>query len=1098
MKKLSLLTLLLSVFLFGSAAQTPAQKYGSFSVIGDSYSTFMGFTDPLPNAQWYPHAGNAMASVEQTWWKLFEHASGMELVQNNSFSGSTICTHSWNNTTDLTNSFVGRVDNLREAGLIIVEGATNDNNAGSVIGNYVWDNFTDTDKRTFRGGTAYVIDFLQKKYPESQLLFMLNNGLRADINESVQTICDHYGVPVLKLHDITKIEDHPDVAGMIAINEQLMEMLCEMNGITYISENANVEVPAAKAGADVLMNKLMYAGKWNTLCVPFAMSASKISEIFGEGAEVQTYASFADNNVTLKKVESIEANKPYLVMPGVDLVEPFLIEGVDLEPSEAVKMGDDCVMTGIYAPANAHSGREYNYSFAPNGKVYTYSDNTVKFSPLSVILKPKKMTDLTATVEGYTAPVLPELSFGDAFSPVHAGKRLSPAIPLLAADPFLSVWSHNAVLAEGTTKHLSGSNNALEGYVEVDGELYRFLGDETAEVIKGIKGVTGTSAQAVQTACTITATQTYCDFTAGNVALSVVFSSPLLVNDASTLQAAVNYISYKVTSLDGKEHDVKFHMALSADLARRSTGESVKILTDDTEGMTFGKMGRSEQNMTEGNRANWGYILMMADADRGQSMAKTAKNLLFTDDMGPVSSASDYTLVGRDENDMAIGFGYARFPAPWKRSFRSFNELMVSYAGEVNARLKACRDFDAMIYNDALAAGGSNYADLCQSVYRQVIAGCKQAVSDTGDVLLYNIDAGNTWQISQADQLLAAAPLFLMYNPQLAYDLFEGVPNYIKMFPGFSSPYGNAPHHLGTWPIMAGVHLDMGVDSTTDLCILAGAAVKCGVDAAAISDYSYEYLTSLCRYLDLFTLPQYVANFPNEGSEDGAINNSANLRLKSVLAMAFVAYIAEQRGNAADAAFYQEMAGRWEEIFRTTFDAGDHYRHGSTLEWGQKYPLYYDRAFSLDIFPDVRNTELDWYASQPMGEYGLQLDSRSVSSAKLSATMLTAAMSDDFKYYFNPVVRYLENDLVISPVGDKYNCQKGGATGAKGSVALGSVWAKALIDRLGTGAGIADVKADDNAATPHAEGIYDLQGRRVTGTPAPGLYIVNGKKTVVK
>ena len=232
MKKLSILTFLLSVFLFGNAAQTPGEKYGSFSVIGDSYSTFMGFTDPLPNAQWYPHAGNAMASVEQTWWKLFEHASGMELVQNNSFSGSTICTHSWNNVTDLTNSFVGRVDNLREAGLIIVEGATNDNNAGSVIGNYVWDNFTDADKRTFRGGTAYVIDFLQKKYPESQLIFMLNNGLRADINESVQTICDHYGVPVLKLHDITKIEEHPDVPGMIAINEQLMEMLCEMNGIT--------------------------------------------------------------------------------------------------------------------------------------------------------------------------------------------------------------------------------------------------------------------------------------------------------------------------------------------------------------------------------------------------------------------------------------------------------------------------------------------------------------------------------------------------------------------------------------------------------------------------------------------------------------------------------------------------------------------------------------------------------------------------------------------------------------------------------------------------------------------------------------------------
>ena len=233
---------MLIVVLSASASKPLADKYGTFAVLGDSYSTFMGFTDPLKNAQWYPHANNAMASVEQTWWKLFEAESGVRLEQNNSFSGSTICTHSWNNSTDLVNSFVGRVDNLREAGLIIVEGATNDNNAGSTLGDYVWSGFTAAHKRTFRGGTAYVIDFLQKKYPNSKVVFMLNSDLRNDINESVQAICDHYNVPVLKLKNITKIDGHPDIAGMEAINSQLMQMLCEMEGITYITEKNRVTV----------------------------------------------------------------------------------------------------------------------------------------------------------------------------------------------------------------------------------------------------------------------------------------------------------------------------------------------------------------------------------------------------------------------------------------------------------------------------------------------------------------------------------------------------------------------------------------------------------------------------------------------------------------------------------------------------------------------------------------------------------------------------------------------------------------------------------------------------------------------------------------
>ena len=46
-------------------------------------------------------------------------------------------------------------------------------------------------------------------------------------------------------------------------------------------------------------------------------------------------------------------------------------------------------------------------------------------------------------------------------------------------------------------------------------------------------------------------------------------------------------------------------------------------------------------------------------------------------------------------------------------------------------------------------------------------------------------------------------------------------------------------------------------------------------------------------------------------------------------------------------------------------------------------------------------------------------------------------------------------------------------------------------------AGIADGLAPDptDTGTPV---IHDLLGRRIKGTPAPGIYIVNGKKTLIR
>lgn len=69
--------------------------------------------------------------------------------------------------------------------------------------------------------------------------------------------------------------------------------------------------------AAALIVRTLTPGAWNTLCLPFALSASQVTELFGAGTQLREYTGcdVANKTFRFKAVSSVEAGVAYLVKP---------------------------------------------------------------------------------------------------------------------------------------------------------------------------------------------------------------------------------------------------------------------------------------------------------------------------------------------------------------------------------------------------------------------------------------------------------------------------------------------------------------------------------------------------------------------------------------------------------------------------------------------------------------------------------------------------------------------------------------------------------------------------------------------------------------
>ncbi|MBQ9747317.1 MAG: hypothetical protein IJV98_00895 [Clostridia bacterium] len=211
------------------------QQIRNIVIFGDSYSTFAGYV-PEGYAVYYSTEEKPetdVRRVEETWWHALCTKRGWNLVQNNSWSGSTLCYSGYDGDCSETSSFICRMERLAKEGFfekngidtVFVFGCTNDSWSNAPLGEIKLSDHTRDDLFSVCPAVGYFVGRLRELLPNGNVIFVMNTALKPEIDEAIKAACEHNDASYIELVRINKECGHPTVLGMSQIREQIEAFL---------------------------------------------------------------------------------------------------------------------------------------------------------------------------------------------------------------------------------------------------------------------------------------------------------------------------------------------------------------------------------------------------------------------------------------------------------------------------------------------------------------------------------------------------------------------------------------------------------------------------------------------------------------------------------------------------------------------------------------------------------------------------------------------------------------------------------------------------------------------------------------------------------
>lgn len=653
-----------------------------------------------------------------------------------------------------------------------------------------------------------------------------------------------------------------------------------------------------------------------------------------------------------------------------------------------------------------------------------------------------------------------------------------PAVPLVAHDPYFSIWSMADHLADEPTKHWTGKVQSLASLIRIDGATFRVMGTEPR------------SAPAMsQSSVEILPTHTYYKFEGAGVRVTLAFFNPVLVSDLDVLSRPVTYISWSLQSIDGKPHECAIYFDAAANIAVNTPDEPVVWARYKLANTTALAAGSQQQPILQkaGDdlRIDWGHLYLVAPPEPGAISAATIRSsamaifaktgsipdsdhmeqfrpyaqpliaLAYAFDLGRVTdTAVQRHLVLAYDDEYSIEYLQRKLRPYWRRDGTTAAEMLDSALQDYPRLEERAVKFDQQLMAKMSAVGGEEYAKLGALAFPQTLAAHKLVADVDGTPLYFSKENFSNGSIDTVDVTYPSSPFFLYFAPQLLQAQLKPVLDYAEL-PRWRFPF--APHDLGRYPLADGQQYgggekteenQMPVEESGNMLLMTAAVEKFEQSNELIKRY-WPLLTRWAEYLK-------SEGFDPENqlcTDDfaGHLAHNANLSVKAILALAAYSKMAAALGHAEVADEYQRLARdyaqRWIQMdredkhFRLAFDQAG--------TWSQKYNLIWDKLLDLNVFPsEVVRDELAFYSTHE-NSYGLPLDNRKTYT-KLDWLAWTASLSPDqagFETLFvKPAYRFANESPSRVPLTDWYDTVSGKQMGFQARSVVGGIFVR-MLDR---------------------------------------------------